>query len=327
MARKLTQDEFIEKAREVHGDKYDYSKVEYINNKTKVCIICPEHGEFLQTPNAHMKKHGCPKCATYIRNPNPQRVGVEKFKERANIIHGNKYNYSLVNFINTTERIDIICPHHGVFNQVAHEHLRGRGCPQCGKHTISIKNRKDKIYGIAEHDIYINDNGVISQMWRSMLDRCYSKTFHKHHPYYVGCEVCDEWLKLSNFYNWVKDPCNGYKSGYHLDKDILVRNNKVYSPETCCFVPTEINTMFTKTNKKVDSKLSITKYGTFYVRIYSGGKYDKGKVFRNKSDAVAFYKLNKEQNIKNIAEKYFKNGLIVEKVYQALMSYEVKIND
>ncbi len=325
--KRKTKEQIIADAIAVHGDKYDYSKVDYQGNKVKVCIICPKHGEFWQVPNHHLRGVGCPKCATNLRNLNPKRVGVDNFKQRANIIHNNKYDYSLVNFTNTIEYIEIICPIHGIFKQSASEHLRGRGCPECGKNTISIKNRKEKIYGIAEHDIYINDNGVISKMWRRMLDRCYSESYHKHNPCYIGCMVCDEWLKLSNFYKWVQDPKNGYKNGYHLDKDILVRGNRVYSPNTCCFVPPQINEMFVKINKNIKNKITITKCGNFYVRIYSKGKYVKGKVFNNYKEAVMFYKNNKERNIKNIAEKSYNDGLITEKTYNALMKYEVEIKD
>lgn len=327
MARKLTQEEFIQRARKVHGNKYDYSKVEYKGSKTKVCIICPLHGEFWQSPNHHLRGCDCPKCAIPLRNLNPKRVGVDRFKERANIIHNNKYDYSLVNFTNTIEYIEIICPIHGIFRQVASEHLRGCGCSECGKNIISIKNRKEKLYGIAEHDIFINDNGVISKMWRRMLNRCYSAHYHKYNPCYIGCMVCDEWLKLSNFYKWVQEPKNGYKVGYHLDKDLLLRNNRIYSPDTCCFVPREINEMLPKINKSIKNKVCVTKSNKFYVRIYAGGKYIKGKTFNTFQEAAMFYKYCKEQYIKELAEKYYHSGKITEKVYNALINYEVEITD
>ena len=80
--------DFITKARQVHGDKYDYSKVEYINNSTKVCIICPEHGEFWQRPNHHLSGHGCPKCKNVFKKD------TETFINQAKEIHGDKYDYS-----------------------------------------------------------------------------------------------------------------------------------------------------------------------------------------------------------------------------------------
>lgn len=119
------QDYFIECARKVHGDKFDYSKVEYLTSKSKVCIICPEHGEFWQKPNGHLLGSGCPRCA--------QRYSptTAEFVERAREVHGDKYDYSLVEYVNSSSRIKIICPIHGPFLQVAGSHLQGYNCPKC----------------------------------------------------------------------------------------------------------------------------------------------------------------------------------------------------
>ena len=124
----LTKEEFIKKAKEKHGDKYDYSKVEYKNNHTKVCIICPEHGEFWQIPQNHIKGQGCPKCSH-----RSYAYTIEEFKQKAREIHGDKYNYSKINYINNKTKVCIICPIHGDFLQTPHEHLKGNGCPKCSK--------------------------------------------------------------------------------------------------------------------------------------------------------------------------------------------------
>ena len=124
MSAKLTTKEFIKKAREVHGDKYDYSKVEYNNCDTKVCIICPEHGEFWQTPSSHLSRKGCPKCSG--RNKT-----TEDFIKKAREVHGDKYDYSKVEYVNATTKVCIICPEHGEFWQEAFSHLSGCGCPIC----------------------------------------------------------------------------------------------------------------------------------------------------------------------------------------------------
>jgi len=133
---KLTTEEFIEKARKVHGDRFDYSNVEYKNNHSKICIICPEHGEFWQTPNNHIsQKQGCPKCYGNIKlNTNEL---VYKFKE----VHGNEYDYSGIIYNGYDNKIPIICKEHGVFYQTPHHHLQRRGCPKCGV-VKSIKNTK-----------------------------------------------------------------------------------------------------------------------------------------------------------------------------------------
>lgn len=91
--KKLTTDEWISKAIKVHSNKYDYSKVEYKGSKQKVCIICPEHGEFQQTPNNHLNGQKCPKCAIES-NSDIHRYTLNQFIEKANSIHNNKYDYS-----------------------------------------------------------------------------------------------------------------------------------------------------------------------------------------------------------------------------------------
>ena len=128
--KKLTTKEFITKAQKIHGDKYDYSKVEYIGTQTKVCIICPEHGEFWQTPAMHLYGNGCPKCKG-DKNGNRCRKTVNDFIETAKKIHGDKYDYSKVKYVNTHTKVCIICPEHGEFWQTPNRHLAGDGCPIC----------------------------------------------------------------------------------------------------------------------------------------------------------------------------------------------------
>ena len=120
-----TTEEFIKEAREIHGDKYDYSKVVYEGNKKKVCIICPEHGEFWQTPNKHLSLgQGCPKCVG--RNRSTKDV-IEEFRK----VHRYDYVYDKVEYVNNRTKVCIICPMHGEFWQTPDVHLRGCGCPMC----------------------------------------------------------------------------------------------------------------------------------------------------------------------------------------------------
>lgn len=130
--KKLTNDEFIAKARIVHGNKYDYSKVNYINNSTKICIICPKHGEFWQTPSNHLSGRGCIFCKKEWLG-NHRRKNTNDFIEQAKMIHGNKYDYSKVNYINEKTKVCIICPKHGEFWQKPEVHLMGCGCQKCCK--------------------------------------------------------------------------------------------------------------------------------------------------------------------------------------------------
>ena len=135
---RITTDDFIKKAKEVHGDKYDYSKVEYINNSTKVCIICPEHGEFWQIPINHLKGFGCAKCT------NNHRYTTEEWIKKVINIHGDRYNYSKANYVNRKTKVCIICPEHGEFWQRAGDHMDGQGCPGCTGKNISLKKRANE---------------------------------------------------------------------------------------------------------------------------------------------------------------------------------------
>jgi hypothetical protein len=129
MSKKITSDEFVNKANEIHNNKYDYSKVEYIDNYSKVKIICPIHGEFEQKPNNHLKrKQGCVYCGGRYK------FTINDFISKSYKIHGNKYDYSLVNYRNASSKIKIICPLHGEFEQTPSSHTdQQAGCPKCSK--------------------------------------------------------------------------------------------------------------------------------------------------------------------------------------------------
>ena len=138
-----TREQIIAKFKKVHGDRYDYSKVNFTKTTEKVIIICPEHGEFEQTPHAHLKGQGCPKCGIIARAKNTTKT-TEQFIEKAKSIHGNKYDYSKVIYKTTKDKVDIICPEHGIFSQEAHNHLQGYGCPICGNLTKGVKMGREK---------------------------------------------------------------------------------------------------------------------------------------------------------------------------------------
>ena len=133
--RKNTK-EFIQDAVNVHGDKFDYSKVNYINGETKVIIICPKHGEFEQTPANHYR-HDCKKCSEEITSE-LLRKKTENFIEKSNKIHEDKYTYDKVNYLSAGDKVIITCPDHGDFEQIANVHLLGKGCPDCGKERSVI---------------------------------------------------------------------------------------------------------------------------------------------------------------------------------------------
>ena len=122
----MSNQEFIEKANQVHNFKYDYSKVNYVNSKSKVVIHCKIHGEFEQRPNLHLQGHGCRDCGF-----DSKTMSNQEFIEKANQVHNFKYDYSNVNYLGTLSKINIICKIHGEFEQLPIQHLKGPGCPFC----------------------------------------------------------------------------------------------------------------------------------------------------------------------------------------------------
>jgi hypothetical protein len=124
---------FIAKANKIHGNRYNYSKVNYINAKTKITIICRDHGEFYQTPSNHLSNYNCQKCAKNFQ------LNTESFIEKAKCIHNNKYDYSKVNYINTDTQIIIICKEHGEFTQIPDFHINRKcGCPKCSNNKVEL---------------------------------------------------------------------------------------------------------------------------------------------------------------------------------------------
>jgi len=126
MSKRLTTEEFIKRSESVHQKTYDYSLTKYINARTKVEIICKEHGVFSQRPDYHLAGGGCKKCVS-----DNQKNTIGNFITKSNEIHDNKYDYSLAEYINAITKVKIICKEHGVFIQKPNDHLSGYGCPIC----------------------------------------------------------------------------------------------------------------------------------------------------------------------------------------------------
>ena len=120
--RKLTTEEFIIRAKSVHDCRYDYSKVNYVNARNKICIICPTHGEFWQYPHDHLKGQGCSKCSCVNRSVK-FRYNTIDFIFHAKETHGDKYDYSKVEYVNSRTKVCIICPIHGEFWQSPAHHI------------------------------------------------------------------------------------------------------------------------------------------------------------------------------------------------------------
>lgn len=201
--KRMTIEEFIEKARNVHGNKYDYSLVEYINNETKVKIICPEHGIFEQTPNSHLR-HKCFRCSAdkFLSN-------TIEFIKKANNIHDNKYNYSLVDYKVANKKIKIICPEHGIFEQMPYSHLKGKGCCKCFAKNKCESNEEFikkalKIHGDKYDYSSIKYENVVNKM--TIICKLHGK-FEQSASYHlrgIGCPICRESKGEKTIFNILK---------------------------------------------------------------------------------------------------------------------------
>lgn len=205
-----------------------------------------------------------------------------------------------------------------------------------------IKNPYDKIvYGVGylgEGNYKMSKNGKQTKQydkWHGMLRRCYDIKSSVKSPTYKDCTVCEEWHNFQNFAKWYDE--NYYEVEYekmHLDKDILIKGNKIYSPNTCVFVPQNINTLFIKCDASRGYSpigVSYKKKTNNYKVTVSQGVTNSGKhigTFINENDAFEAYKKEKEKLIKNIADKY-KNKFpqFPQKLYEAMYNYKVEITD
>lgn len=147
---KLSQNTILERFKEVHGDKYIYSKVKYVNIETPIIIICPVHGEFQQCPSVHMRGGDCPLCSRLHQLQVKKDNYSKKFFQESSIVHHNKYSYSKAVYTKMNDLITITCPVHGEFQQKAYNHLKGSGCPKCKGKNLTLDdliNRFKEVHG------------------------------------------------------------------------------------------------------------------------------------------------------------------------------------
>ena len=320
---KTTKSDFIANATLVHGDRYDYSKVDYQGVDKKVCIICKKHGEFWQTPWNHIKLHnGCPKCA---KN---RRLTLDIFLERAQKAHGDKYDYSSVEITSAKANVRIKCPIHGFFNQRASQHINGSGCPKC-----SHRENDGFVHGKAIKPANISSKGINKRpymMWVNMLERTTpGSIFQQRFPTYIGCACSDEWLSFENFLDWYKENGGFDNPEYVLDKDILIKGNKLYSRDTCCLVPPEINRLIVVTkSKRGECPLGVCRAKDKYkAQIVENGKKIWLGTYNTKEEAFDVYLYHKKAEIRRVADKYYIHKLISKRVHDALINYTFDFND
>lgn len=250
---------------------------------------------------------------------NVDKAKTNRFIEKATLVHNGRYDYSNVVYIKNDEKVEIICKTHGSFMQTPHNHLNGAGCPKC-----HIDGNKRLICGVGINDFYGKKTDRSYNVWMHLIKRCYSKN---KKGAYKDCTVCDEWKLYSNFKKFYDDNCKN--DTFHLDKDILVQGNKIYSPNTCLFVPEEVNETITSEwsdNKSLPVGVTMTKLGKFRARCCDGSKNGKQKhlgVFDTPEEAFEAYKEAKLNRLKKLAEKYVKSGDIDKRVYDAILNYKI----
>lgn len=188
--------------------------------------------------------------------------------------------------------------------------------------------------GEGPYKIRINGKKTTSYIvWEQIIRRCYSaKQQETTSKSYVDCEVCEEWHNYQNFAQWYEE--NYYEvPGQHMqvDKDILIKGNKVYSPDTCAIIPQYINTLFIRNNRKRGQYpigVYYNKRAKKYEAMYKiDGKNKHIGYYTSVNDAFLTYKEYKEDHIKQIADEYFSNGYITEQVYNAMYAWEVEFTD
>lgn len=251
-----------------------------------------------------------------------KRLTTKEFIERSTNVHNGKYDYSKVVYKTLSTRVCIICPIHGEFWQLPHNHLFGKGCKDCQR-----ENLKKIIYGKYVNDyqgkIWDNDKKQMIQsyiIWRAMIMRCEDKAYKEKYPTYEDCYICTEWQSFSNFKEWFD---KHYVEGWALDKDIIVKGNKVYSPDTCCFVPVEINSAFT-TNKKNrgDCLIGASRFGD---RFISTNHHHYLGIADTQEEIFAKYKEYKESRLKELADKY--KTQLEPRAYNAICNYKIEMTD
>jgi len=182
-------EEFIRRANKVHNNKYDYTKTRYLGDKEKVIITCRKHGDFIQRPSHHLRGTGCKKCGREL-SARKKTISQEEFVTRANSIHRNRYNYTLVEYIHILKKVKIICPIHGEFNQQASSHLDGSGCPNCrlSKGEMKVKD-------------FLDSNNM-KYVRNARFDECRNKNPLPFDFYLPEYNLCIEYDGQQHFMGW-----------------------------------------------------------------------------------------------------------------------------
>lgn len=262
-----TTDDFIKKSNIVHNFKYTYNKVEYKTAHTKVKIICPIHGEFVQKPSRHLCGDGCPKCSKKYMDTN-------YFKEISKVVHNNIYDYSLVDYKNRQTKVKILCHIHGIFEQNPGSHLNGSGCPKCkaSKGELTIMN-------------ILNDNNI-SFITQKGFKGCIHKNPLKFDFYIPKLNTCIEFNGIQHY------KPNIFFGGEEAFKYQLIRDEiKIkYCKQN------NINLLIIKYNDNILNKLNIILYKFTYKKSPTDIYKEKAILKHNNKYDYSLVKYNKAKD-------------------------------
>ena len=233
---RLTTEEFISRAKKIHGDKYDYSKVDYVNATTPVEIVCMLHGSFMQKPTMHLNGKGCQICGGSLP------LTTEEFVERARKIHGDKYDYSKVEYINSQTKVCIICPEHGEFWQIAGHHLNGVGCPICKESHLE----RDVSINLSRNNVLFDRQKKFKWLCKQSLDF-----------YLPECNIAIECQGVQHF-----KPCRfgGITKDESIDRFNYLKELDKRKKQLC--EENNVNIEYVNYNENVENRINeiLTKY-------------------------------------------------------------------
>ncbi|RTK96772.1 MAG: hypothetical protein EKK64_03020 [Neisseriaceae bacterium] len=242
ISTRLSQDEFLKRAKEIHGDKYDYSKVSYVKSDEFITVVCPIHGDFEIKPSHHCnQKQGCRKCGI-IKVAKDHAFTNDEFIQKSRSIHKDKYDYKLVHYNNGKEKQQIICLIHGIFFQKGYNHVNGSGCPDCNvykKQDQSIfLHRARNVHGCKysySKSVYVNINKHVIVTCPKHGD--FQVAPHYHLNSGVGCPTCCESHGEKKVRVYLESNNIKFKPQWRFNDDtvkkmrfdfVLLHNNNIY---------------------------------------------------------------------------------------------------
>lgn len=325
----LTREAFLTRAKGVWGDLCDYSETIYVNSYTPIIVRCNIHNKpFKVRPSAHItRKCGCNLCAIDRRRialSHPHKTLREittELKEK----WGDLYDFpDFTEYTGVNQVIKVFCKRCKiVFEKSISSLLDGRGCSSCTRDSLRERflgkpnvNARRLVFGVGVNDVSDCANGnTCYEIWHSILQRTVNEKYKSSHKAYKDASVCDEWLLLSNFKKWFD---KHYIDGFCIDKDLLGFNNKIYSPDTCCMIPSEINNALTRKKRERELPIGVMKYKDKFkavCRLKHLGIFDTVEEARNA------YLKEKKKHLVELANKW--KDKIEPRAYDALINLDV----